>query len=124
MNAHITENLRKAIPELQKNGLIQSEIIARGVGLLDEKKIRSAPNEHFRGGAKRQKIFKVSFETKKRIDQLHKEFEVSKTSIIELAFIAYAEASGIEKTVGKNVFLSFFAEQDLVDELRRRGVEL
>lgn len=124
MNVHITDSLRKVIPELQKNGLTQSEIIARGVGLLDEAKIRSGPNGHFQGGAKRQKIFKVNFETKKKIDEMNKRFKVSKTSIVELAFIAYAEARGIEKTVGKNVFLSLFSEQDLVDELQRRGVEL
>lgn len=122
MNLHVTDALRRLIAQLQEHGLSQAELIERGLDLVDEEAIRSGPGKDFRGGGKKQKIFKVSQRTWDRIDDLHRKHNVPKTFLVELAFICYAAASAEARAGPRNIILQQFSDQDLIDELRRRGI--
>lgn len=124
MNVHVTEALRELIGQLQEFGLSQAELIERGLDHIDEEAIRSGPGKDFRKGGKKQKVFNVSRKTWERIDALHKKYDVPKTSLVELAFIRYATASGEAKAGPRNLILQQFSDQDLIDELRRRGIAI
>lgn len=124
MNVHVTDAMRNLIAELQKYGLSQAEVIERGLAHVDEEAIRSGPSNDFRKGGKKQKVFNITQKTWDRINDLHIKYDVPKTSLIELAFIRFAAASAQAKAGPRNLILQQFSDQDLIDELRRRGIEI
>lgn len=102
-------------------------VVEEGVGLLDEDLLASPPDWGIEAcGTKRQKVIQVPLDTWDKIDELwiRLEKKVTKTAIIELCFIAYAKAHQSGLGLKRNVILQGFSDQDLINELKRRNVDL
>lgn len=127
INVHITDDTRSLVKEAQKHGLSQAEIVERGLFLLDERYLTSADRSNdFRKGGKKQKVFNITNRAWDKIDEIaeRKDIHFSKTAVVEMAIARYVESKGVSSSEERNLFLKQFSDQDLVDELQRRRVEL
>ncbi len=127
INVHITDETRSLVKEAQKYGLSQAEIVERGLFLLSEDYLTSVDRSRdIRTGGKKQKVFNITNRAWDKIEEIaeRKELGFSKTAVVEMAIFRYVDSKGVSSSEERNLFLKQFSDQDLVDELRRRGVDI